>query len=111
MEEAAVWFGWGTFTDRSKGWTRLPADADKQTAAMNNGKILGEVMCHKESANDKVTLLCDKTDKDFSTEVCSVAQRNYIQADECAGQKFDDVIKCFHACAWDDGQPMRKQFA
>lgn len=109
-EEAKVWFGWDAFMDRTKGWEGQPANVEKHTAVWNNGKILGEEMCHKGSASTKMTRLCNKKAEGYKESDCSLAQRNYAQADECAGQKFNDVVKCFHTCSWSGGRPIKMSF-
>lgn len=99
-----VWFGWDTYPLGGEDWTGVPMDKEnkinQKTIMENNGKILGEVMCYKNEAQKYLTQAC-KTSYEASN--CTAARSAYIAADQCAGQKFNDVVQCYHACKWNAG--------
>lgn len=112
-----VWFGWDPYTNKgnpASGWEGKPASMMEKdpdiTAVQNTGKILGEVMCHKNSAADKVDQLCKNPIGYSANKACAEAQSAYLEADKCSGKKFDDVMKCYHTCDWGPEGPLKNQF-
>jgi len=87
---AKVWFGYDTVGD-------LDGVGDDIDVVYNNGKILGEAMCGVGVAQGAMEVMCK--DKPGSYE-CVSMQHAYNDADGCAGEKFDDVVKCYRTCAW-----------
>jgi len=92
------WFGWdlsATFKRPKKG---TDVDDDDVNIVEENARILGEAMCGKtEGLGQSAKDTCKKNPGGVE---CATVLLAYNGADKCAGEKYDDVIKCNRVCGW-----------
>ena len=85
------------------GWNlarsfKLPIGVSIRGVVAQTAKILGESMCGKtESLAQGVK---DKCHNNPGSVECATVLLAYNAADKCAGEKYDDAIKCHHTCGW-----------
>merc|ERR1712187_134545 len=57
-------------------------------------------VCKKELAGSIMEPLCSQPNTTAEKEGCTQAMQAYLQADTCAGNKVDDIIKCHKVCGY-----------
>lgn len=67
---------------------------EQKGLVMNTAVVLGFALCGVNEAQEERDLLCNSTNQ----KGCSRARATWIAADACAGQKYDDTMKCYRSC-------------
>ena len=92
--EAGLYFGWEVYGPG------LASPVTAMQVVQNNGKFLGESMCYKSKAQATMTSACTTSSSTYKVADCIAARSDYRAADACAGQKYNDLMQCYHTCFW-----------
>jgi hypothetical protein len=106
---AGLWFGWEVYGPG------LASPVTAMQVVQNNGKFLGESMCFKSKAQATMTSACTTSSSTYKVADCIAARSDYRAADACAGQKYNDLMQCYHTCFWfdpdsDDWRPLTQRY-
>lgn len=104
IRSSTAWFGWDN-QDAGRGYDGLQAMDPYMNPTESYNRVAqqaSEAACEKGKASSLKDTACTlgATPTTAQLQACAQARQAYLSADDCAGAKQDDVVKCRKVCQW-----------